>query len=259
MELDNEQSVVALELKDPHDGSVHRFGHGYSFGAPKSVAGELVFQTGMVGYPESITDPSYRGQILVLTFPLVGNYGVPSREERDALLKDLPAHFEAAEIHIAGLVVASYSGQDFSHHLATSSLGQWLKEQDVPAIYGVDTRDLTKRIREKGSMLGRLLAQKQGLSSPRRLTNGSAKVNGMANGNHKNGYTNLSFEEIPWRDPNGQNLVAEGETTLVLHGVESICSPLTCIQSLLSRHKYIHLILLLLLKPLWVELSEFYS
>ncbi|KAI9686226.1 MAG: hypothetical protein M1822_003881 [Bathelium mastoideum] len=209
MELDNERAVVALELKDPRDETVHRFGHGYSFGASKSVAGELVFQTGMVGYPESITDPSYRGQILVLTFPLVGNYGVPSREERDALLKDLPAHFEASEIHIAGLVVASYSGQDFSHHLATSSLGQWLKEQDVPAIYGVDTRDLTKQIREKGSMLGRLLIQKQEFNSPGRLTNGAGRANGLVNGNLKNHHLSLRFEDIPWRDPNGQNLVAE--------------------------------------------------
>ncbi|KAI7032497.1 hypothetical protein KC352_g47343, partial [Hortaea werneckii] len=113
----------------------------------------------MVGYPESITDPSYRGQILVITFPLVGNYGVPSREDRDAVLQDIPAHFEAAEIHIAGLVVASYAGEEYSHYLAKSSLGSWLKEQNVPAVCGVDTRALTKQIRENGSMLGRLLMQ----------------------------------------------------------------------------------------------------
>jgi len=77
---------------------------GYSFGAEKkNIAGELVFQTGMVGYPESVTDPSYRGQILVITFPLVGNYGVPSRETLDEF--KLPAHFESSEIHIAGLIV----------------------------------------------------------------------------------------------------------------------------------------------------------
>ena len=76
---------MALELQDGH------VAHGFSFGFPKSVAGELVFQTGMVGYPESVTDPSYRGQILVVTFPLVGNYGVPSREAMDALLLDRPA------------------------------------------------------------------------------------------------------------------------------------------------------------------------
>src|ERR1700736_1804472 len=84
-----EEGFISLELED---GTVYQ---GYSFGAQKSVAGELVFQTGMVGYPESITDPSYRGQILVITFPLVGSYGVPSREERDKLLTDIPAYFEA--------------------------------------------------------------------------------------------------------------------------------------------------------------------
>ncbi|KAI9713556.1 MAG: hypothetical protein M1820_000938 [Bogoriella megaspora] len=203
MEFHQDDPVVALELKDPQDNSVYRFGHGFSFGAQRSVAGEFVFQTGMVGYPESVTDPSYRGQILVITFPLVGNYGVPSREDRDALLEDLPAHFEAAEIHIAGLVVAAYSGDNFSHHLATSSLGQWLKEQNVPAIYGIDTRELTKRIREKGSMLGRLLFQKHS------LINGAAHANGVINGNHNGAYSKLAFEDIPWRDPNGQNLVAE--------------------------------------------------
>src|SRR6187551_1235952 len=93
-----DEGLMCLELKD---GAVFQ---GYSFGAPKSMAGELVFQTGMVGYPESITDPSYRGQILVITFPLVGNYGVPSREAFDELLGDLPAHFESSQIHIAGLV-----------------------------------------------------------------------------------------------------------------------------------------------------------
>src|SRR5436190_1556925 len=121
-----DDGLMCLDLED---NSSYQ---GYSFGAKKSIAGELVFQTGMVGYPESITDPSYRGQILVITFPLVGNYGVPSREDMDSLLKDVPAHFESSEIHIAGLVVATYAEEAFSHHLATSSLGAWLKEQGVP-------------------------------------------------------------------------------------------------------------------------------
>lgn len=194
--------AMLLELED---GSLHE---GYSFGAKKSIAGELVFQTGMVGYPESITDPSYRGQILVVTFPLVGNYGVPSRETRDAVLKELPAYFESSRIHIAGLVVASYSGEAYSHHLATSSLGTWLKEQGIPAIYGLDTRLLTKKIRENGSMLGRL-----------RIQNEKA-INGITNDHlpsmeisHKalaqDGES--AFEVIEWFDPNTKNLVAEGE------------------------------------------------
>ncbi|PUU81361.1 hypothetical protein B9Z19DRAFT_1106470 [Tuber borchii] len=162
--------LMTLELED---GTTY---HGYSFGAKKSISGELVFQTGMVGYPESITDPSYRGQILVLTFPLVGNYGVPDREAQDELLGSLPSYFESREIHIAGLITASYSGEDYSHYLAKSSLGTWLKEQGVPAIYDVDTRALTKKIRTQGSMLGRLL---------------------------------LQGESQEWVDPNAKNLVAE--------------------------------------------------
>jgi carbamoyl-phosphate synthase/aspartate carbamoyltransferase len=196
----DDEKLVCLELQD---GTAYQ---GYSFGAQKSIAGELVFQTGMVGYPESVTDPSYRGQILVITFPLAGNYGVPSRETMDELLGDLPAYFESNEIHIAGLVTASYSGEDYSHYLATSSLGTWLREQGVPAMYGVDTRALTKHIREKGSMLGRMLLQKEKLA------------NGLPNG-HTNDNTALTsgkdwksyFEDIDWVNPNEKNLVAEGK------------------------------------------------
>ena len=235
---------MAVEVKD--GGNSIRFCEGKSFGAHRSVAGELVFQTGMVGYPESITDPSYRGQILVITFPLVGNYGVPSRAEKDSILKDLPAHFEASEIHIAGLIVASYCGEDYSHYLAKSSLGSWLKEQNVPAICGVDTRALTKRIREKGSMLGRLLLQIGTERVPQRISHGgiapsgTATPNGtmtpmktpnlpnlnVANGtlsvngvNAVNGYFHGTkevavYEEIDWYDPNTRNLVADGKLAL---------------------------------------------
>ena len=187
--------AVRLEL---NNGTIYS---GASFGAHKSVSGELVFQTGMVGYPESITDPSYKGQILVLTFPLAGNYGVPSRSTRDQILGDLPAHFEASRIHVSGLVVASYSGEDYSHHLATSSLGTWLKEQGIPAMYGVDTRALTKQIREEGSMLGKMMIESKN------------QTNGMVN-NHigHNGHAKApSFEDVEWDDPNSKNLVADGE------------------------------------------------
>lgn len=194
-----DEGLIALELED---GTVYQ---GYSFGAQKSVAGELVFQTGMVGYPESITDPSYRGQILVITFPLVGNYGVPSRDTMDDLLKDLPAYFEASQIHIAGLITASYTGEDFSHYLATSSLGTWLKEQGVPAIYGVDTRALTKRIRNEGSMLGRMLLQKDNVANGH--VNGAASAL-VASKNWRDG-----FESIDWLNPNTKNLVADGESS----------------------------------------------
>lgn len=201
-----------METKDPEmlldleDGSFHQ---GYEFGAPaKSISGELVFQTGMVGYSESITDPSYSGQILVITYPLIGNYGVPSRETMDDNVQDLSAHFEASQIHVAGLVVSSYAGEDYSHHLATSSLGTWLKEQGIPAIYGVDTRALTKKIRDKGSMLGKLLARKQ------HETNGV--VNGITSSSILNQASAIQtlrarFQEIEWTDPNRKNLVADGK------------------------------------------------
>jgi carbamoyl-phosphate synthase/aspartate carbamoyltransferase len=195
-----DDGLVCLELED---GSTFQ---GYSFGAQKSIAGELVFQTGMVGYPESVTDPSYRGQILVITFPLVGNYGVPSREAMDELLGDLPAHFESNQIHIAGLVTASYAGEDFSHFLATSSLGTWLKEQGVPAMYGVDTRALTKKIREKGSMLGKMRLEIRG------LTNGAvtSQVDGALAALPLD-----NFEQVEWVNPNNKNLVQEGESSSV--------------------------------------------
>jgi carbamoyl-phosphate synthase/aspartate carbamoyltransferase len=160
-------------------------------------------KSGMVGYVESLTDPSYEGQILVLTFPLVGNYGVPSREEATSSLHALlSSPFESSRIHVAGLVVAYYS-HDFSHYLANSTLAEWLKENDVPAIYAVDTRALTKRIRSNGSMLGKLLARNTGISSSRSLTNGLSTP---------------SFDQLDWRkdyidvpftDPNKINLVAK--------------------------------------------------
>jgi carbamoyl-phosphate synthase small subunit len=123
--------------------------YGRSFGSEIPAAGEVVFNTAMTGYPESLTDPSYRGQILCLTYPLVGNYGAPGREEEN----DLYRFYESASIHIAGLIVSDYSF-DYSHWNATESLDEWLKRNNIPGVYGIDTRALTKRIREKGSMPG---------------------------------------------------------------------------------------------------------
>jgi len=118
---------------------------GKSFGANKDVAGEVVFNTGMVGYVETLTDPSYAGQILVCTYPLIGNYGVPSEQL-----------FESGKIQVAGLIVSEYS-ENYSHESARNSLGEWLKKSGVPAITGVDTRALTKKLREHGVMLGQLV------------------------------------------------------------------------------------------------------
>eukprot|EP00512_Aurantiochytrium_limacinum_P005059 CAMPEP_0171502374 /NCGR_PEP_ID=MMETSP0958-20121227/10133_1 /TAXON_ID=87120 /ORGANISM="Aurantiochytrium limacinum, Strain ATCCMYA-1381" /LENGTH=1547 /DNA_ID=CAMNT_0012037403 /DNA_START=300 /DNA_END=4943 /DNA_ORIENTATION=+ len=125
---------------------------GFSFGANKSVAGEVVFNTGMVGYPESLTDPSYRGQILVLTYPLIGNYGVPG-DEKDEF--GIPKFHESDEIQIAGLIVSDYS-HTYSHWNAAQSLGAWLRRAGIPALHGVDTRMLTKILREEGSALGKI-------------------------------------------------------------------------------------------------------
>lgn len=130
---------------------------GISFGADKSAAGEVVFNTGMVGYPETLTDPSYRGQILVLTYPLIGNYGVPA-----TLGNIIESPFESHQIQISGLVVSSVSGE-FSHPRAVRSLSDWLKNSNIPAIAGVDTRQLTKRLREHGTILGRVVSEKNNI------------------------------------------------------------------------------------------------
>ncbi|RLN86983.1 hypothetical protein BBJ28_00018286, partial [Nothophytophthora sp. Chile5] len=126
---------------------------GYSFGANKSMSGEVVFNTGMVGYPEALSDPSYRGQILVLTYPLIGNYGVPDMDVLDEF--GLPKFFESSEVQISGLIVSEYSFRH-SHWNAVTSLGDWLKQHNVPALFGIDTRMITKRIRSLGAVLGKV-------------------------------------------------------------------------------------------------------
>lgn len=123
---------------------------GFSFGYAGPCDGEVVFSTAMVGYPESLTDPSYSGQILCETYPLIGNYGIPS-DEKDEY--GIPVNFESDKIHVRGLVISDYSFE-YSHWKAVKSLDEWLKEQKVPGIYGIDTRELTKVLREHGSMLG---------------------------------------------------------------------------------------------------------
>lgn len=124
---------------------------GILFGYNKSIAGEVVFNTGMVGYPETLTDPSYKGQILVITYPLVGNYGVPELSESD----DLPKNFESERIQIEALIVSEQS-DSYSHWNAIQNLSDWLKKFKVPGLYGIDTRRLTKILRERGTMLGKI-------------------------------------------------------------------------------------------------------
>ena len=123
---------------------------GYSFGYAGPCDGEVVFSTSMVGYPESLTDPSYSGQILCMTYPLIGNYGVPADGDDQY---GISRNFESDRIHVRGLVISDYSFS-YSHWKATRSLDEWLKSQKIPGIYGIDTRELTKVLREHGSMLG---------------------------------------------------------------------------------------------------------
>lgn len=147
---------------------------GNSFGAQKSVSGEVVFNTAMTGYPESLTDPSYTGQILVLTYPLIGNYGVPPEEK----IFDIFNFFESEKIHITGLIVADYSFES-SHWNSRKTLSEWLIENSIPGIFGVDTRAITKILREKGSMPGKII---------------------------------FDHEEVLFYDPNSENLVARVST-----------------------------------------------
>jgi len=163
--MSNNGKSVKLVLED---GTIFE---GFSFGSNKSVNGEVVFNTGMVGYPETLTDPSYKGQILVMTYPLIGNYGIPGDEKENDLYKN----FESNEIQVQGLVVSDLSS-DYSHWSAKKSLSQWFKENDIPGIYGVDTRMLTKNLREKGTQLGKII---------------------------------YGDEKIKFEDPNERNLVSE--------------------------------------------------
>ncbi|WP_439181676.1 glutamine-hydrolyzing carbamoyl-phosphate synthase small subunit [Carboxylicivirga taeanensis] len=150
------------------DGTVFE---GKSFGYHKSVAGEVVFNTAMTGYPESLTDPSYEGQILVSTYPLIGNYGVPKNDMENGI----PKFHESDRIHISGLIISDYSFE-YSHWNAENSLREWLIQNKVPGVFGIDTRALTMILREKGAMLGKI------------------EVEG---------------DEIDFMDPNKENLVAK--------------------------------------------------
>lgn len=126
---------------------------GHSFGYEGNVAGEVVFNTAMMGYPEALTDPSYAGQMMVLTYPLVGNYGVPPFTfEKNGL----PTFMESDRIYATALLVADYSEQ-YCHWNAHESLADWLKREKVPGVTGIDTRALTKVLRERGVMMGRLV------------------------------------------------------------------------------------------------------
>ena len=150
------------------DGTVFSGKH---FGYEKSVAGEVVFNTGMVGYPETLTDPSYKGQILVFTYPLVGNYGIPDDSRVDNLL----TYFESEKIQVQGIIMTSLT-REYSHWNAVKSLEKWMIDHEIPGIEGIDTRALTKRLRSAGTQLGKMV---------------------------------IKGKDIPYYDPNLENLVAQ--------------------------------------------------
>ncbi|MFA5791977.1 MAG: glutamine-hydrolyzing carbamoyl-phosphate synthase small subunit [Candidatus Paceibacterota bacterium] len=118
---------------------------GINFGGDKSIAGEVVFATGMVGYPEALTDPSFKGQILVMTYPLIGNYGVPKKES-----------LESDKIQVSGLIVCNYIDTP-SHHAMQNTLGEWFKKEGIPLIEIKDTRALTQKLRNEGVSLGKIV------------------------------------------------------------------------------------------------------
>lgn len=134
---------------------------GRSFGYEKAVAGEVVFNTAMMGYPESLTDPSYAGQLMVLTYPLVGNYGVPPLSIGT---DGLPVFTESDRIHVSAIIVSDYS-EHYSHWNAKESLSEWLQREQVPGVTGIDTRRLTKVLREHGVMMGWLEYEDSSLAS----------------------------------------------------------------------------------------------
>ena len=129
------------------DGSIF---NGIGFGHPNEIVGEVVFNTGMVGYTETLTDPSYRGQILCITYPLIGNYGVPSMETKDEY--GLPKYFESDRIQVRGLIIHDLSIVA-SHWSCVKTLDQWLNDKRFQE-YGIDTRELTKKLRINGVMMG---------------------------------------------------------------------------------------------------------
>src|SRR5437762_8217176 len=150
---------------------------GERFGSPCSRAGEVVFNTGMVGYPEAMTDPSYRGQVLVSTYPLTGNYGVPAKGRYEfcanGAVSSVPR--ESDRIQVSGLIVSSRS-RHYSHPTALDSLDSWMRHHDIPGMSGVDTRTLTKKLRTHGTMLGKIV---------------------------------VADNDVDWSDPNTRNVVAE--------------------------------------------------
>ena len=191
------------------DGTVFK---GYSFGASLDAQGEAVFSTSMVGYPEALTDPSYRGQILCLTYPLVGNYGVPSYEVR---ADGLPVHFESDHVQVRGLIVHEVCDKP-SHYQSRRTLDEWLRDEGIPGISGVDTRRLARVLRERGVMLA------------------SIKIGESVNGSNREGISNPNVvdlvREVSIREPVAYNPEKKNQIALLDCGVK-----FSIIRNLLKR------------------------
>jgi len=181
------------------DGSEYS---GYCFGKPRSQAGEVVFSTGMGGFPQTLTDPCFRGQILVSAYPLVGNGGIPVIPKTGQPILDdqgIPLYFESPQIQISGLVVSETCDEP-SHYSSGSTLSAWLEKNNIPGIYGIDTRSLTKRLRDNGVMQGKILVE------------GSRDVT-MDSGSIQNPVGEVSFPELKVYQPySGQGLKSEKES-----------------------------------------------
>ncbi len=170
---------------------------GESFGAEKSIAGEVVFATGMVGYPESLTDPSFLGQILVYTYPLVGNYGAPDKK-----------FWESDGIKVSGLIVCNYNATP-SHWQSRQTLSQWLKKEKIPALEIKDTRGLTQKLREHGVMLGKMTFDRMSLRGVHPTKQSLYRGNKIAS-------DALAMTQTDFYDPNLENLVAKVSTKKII-------------------------------------------
>ncbi|MCD6465670.1 glutamine-hydrolyzing carbamoyl-phosphate synthase small subunit [Candidatus Bathyarchaeota archaeon] len=188
------KAVLVLE-----DGS---FFIGKGFGAVRKVSGEVVFATGMVGYPESLTDPSYHGQILTLTYPLIGNYGVPAY---DLDKFGLPIRFESIGIKVIGLVIQELCLKPH-HWTSRRTLDEWLRSEGIPGIYGIDTRRLTKKLREKGVMLG--ILQVYRLGEEPNLNNLLKEVKHVPDPNIRNLASKVSIKEPIYYENGGRRRIA---------------------------------------------------
>ncbi|MBI2464060.1 glutamine-hydrolyzing carbamoyl-phosphate synthase small subunit [Candidatus Peregrinibacteria bacterium] len=193
------------------DGSSYE---GISFGAEMPKSGEVVFNTGMVGYPETFTDPSYKGQILILTYPLIGNYGIPNEK---IIKQHLSEAFESEKAQIQGLIVTEYS-RNYHHWRANGSLSDWLKKYDVPGISGIDTRMLTQKIREKGAMLGKIVPSNTNnatithqsiRSTPTTIHSTATNKTTTTNRADTSNPTTIDEKNTEFYDPNTHNVVAE--------------------------------------------------